>query len=136
MAGNFLANIETIRIRGSQNGAYEQFYLLRKNAVWSIESEAELIATFFTLVSCMAYFSNLKMEATCSTEIFDYSSQLLSASVQKNCAELYKIRDYSPLLLAHHDHLTNSLFFIFNTLFYSACCSSNRHQECIMTYGL
>jgi hypothetical protein len=51
--------------------------------VWFIESEREHIATCFTLVSCLGYFSTFKMEATCSSETLVDSSQLLSASQER-----------------------------------------------------
>jgi hypothetical protein len=40
---------------------------LNKNPVLS-RQQAEMLDACFTLVSCLAYFSALKMEATCSSD--------------------------------------------------------------------
>jgi hypothetical protein len=67
-----------IRISFSHSGGYEEFYLLGYNAVQSVEnqttfrrnillSSSEFVLCFL-LVSCWAYSSTLKMEATCSSE--------------------------------------------------------------------
>jgi hypothetical protein len=57
----------TFKIWGSRSGGCEEFYLLGSNAVWSVESRAQL-ATCSMLISCLAYSSILKMAATCSSE--------------------------------------------------------------------
>jgi hypothetical protein len=49
------------RTWGSHRGSYEEFYLLGYNAVQSLQPVS-------TLVSCLAYSSTLKIEATCSSE--------------------------------------------------------------------
>jgi hypothetical protein len=51
---------------GPDRGGYEEFYYLGYNGMKSVESQqTALLATFFTLVSSLAYSSILKMEAVC-----------------------------------------------------------------------
>jgi hypothetical protein len=53
------------RIRGSRSGSHEEFFLLGSNAM-----HFALLATCFTPISCLAYSSALKMEATyCSRNV-------------------------------------------------------------------
>jgi hypothetical protein len=47
---------------------YEEFFHLWHKDVWSVESQFALLATCFSLVSCLAYPSTLKMEAICCSE--------------------------------------------------------------------
>jgi hypothetical protein len=72
------------RIWGSHSGSYEEYYLVGYNAVQSIESQLTFRRNMwplssrcknkpskkpaFTLVSCSAHFSTLKVEAICSSE--------------------------------------------------------------------
>jgi hypothetical protein len=68
------------RIWGCHSGGCEEFYLLRYNAMWSVKSQPTFrrnmsppsfrvcLPPAFTPVSCSAYSSILKMEATCSSE--------------------------------------------------------------------
>jgi hypothetical protein len=56
---------------GSNSGGCEEFYLLGYNAVQSVESQPTVLRNIpppfsLTLVTCLVYFSTLKMEATCS----------------------------------------------------------------------
>jgi hypothetical protein len=60
----------------SRSDDYEEFYLLRYNAVCSARSQLTFrryvslgLSPFFTLVSFLVYSSTLKMEATCSSEM-------------------------------------------------------------------
>jgi hypothetical protein len=54
---------------GSLSGGYTEVCLLGYNAVSSVEtSYLSLLAIWTKLVSCLAYSSTLKMEATCSSE--------------------------------------------------------------------
>jgi hypothetical protein len=57
---------ETYKFWGSHSGDYEEFYLLRYTAV--LTCWLALLASCYALVSCLAYSSTLKMEATCSSE--------------------------------------------------------------------
>jgi hypothetical protein len=60
---------------GSCSSGYEELYLLGYNSMYSTESQVSFrknrrtsLGTYFTLVSCLAYSSALKMEANYSYE--------------------------------------------------------------------
>jgi hypothetical protein len=87
-----MLSLYTYTFLASASSGYEQFNLLEYNTVYSVESQSTFRRTVsppssgsisqernrlclppaFTLVSCSAYSSTLKMEAICSSETSVY----------------------------------------------------------------
>jgi hypothetical protein len=90
---NFAAPFDAV-VTDAHSLMCEEFHLLRYNSVRSVESQltfhrnVSLLVTYVTLVSCLAYSSTLKMEATCSTETFVDFQQTTQRYIPKSKSKL------------------------------------------------
>jgi hypothetical protein len=64
--GAIYAYLFSCRIGGSHRGSYEEFYLAGYNTLQSVESRTSCY--LLHVVFYLAYFPNLKIEVTCSSE--------------------------------------------------------------------